>query len=90
MGNTDKLQTITVKVPRSLAARVARAAKKRRSTRSETVRQLLEQGLDASERWPKGSVGEAIGHLFGAAKGGPRDLATNPKYMDDFGKWRRR
>lgn len=27
-----------------------------------------------------------IKHLAGIAKEGPRDLATNPKYMEDFGE----
>ena len=83
----QRLQVITAKVPRELAAKVARLAKQRHVSKSQVVRDAIES---FDSRWPEGSVGEVAGHLFGSVKGGPKDLATNPKYFDGYGEWRRK
>lgn len=32
------------------------------------------------------TFGEMFGHFIGSVKGGPADLSTNKKYLDDFGR----
>lgn len=86
MGKS-RLQIITVKVPREMAAKVARLARVRRVSRSEVVREAIE---NLGDDWPPDSVGAVAGHLFGSIKTGPRDAATNPKYLTGLGQWRRR
>lgn len=76
------LQTISVKVPREVSARLVRLARARKTTVSAVVRDAIER-YDAPM---KGSFLEAAAKYVGCLKGGPGDLTTNPKYMEDFGK----
>ena len=81
------MKIITVKVPPELAAKVVRLAKARRVSRSQLVRDAIE---NLGEEWPPDSVGNVAGHLFGSVKKGPRDASTNPKYLKGIGQWRGR
>jgi hypothetical protein len=80
-----KLKTLSIKVPEELSARVLRLAKERHTTVSEVVRDALSR-YDAPMR---GSFGELAKEHIGSVEGGPGDLATNPRHLEDFGKWRR-
>jgi hypothetical protein len=58
----------------------------RRTTKSSLVRECLEKTLAA-----RGPDGEATCYdlardLAGSVKGLPRDLATNPKYLEGFAR----
>jgi predicted transcriptional regulator len=77
----SRLKTLTVKLPSSLSAKVARLAKRRRATKSDIVREALEKL--AGRETP--SFSEAAAEFIGAAQG-PGDLSTNPKYMRDYGR----
>jgi hypothetical protein len=56
-----------------------------RPAKAEGGRLALE-GYLAPERRPKGvTMLDIIGDLAGSFRGGPCDLATNPKYMEDLG-----
>lgn len=81
----DPLRTVSVKLPRSLDSRLTAIARRRRTTRSAVIRELVASLADES----RDSVLERMGDLVGSFSG-PRDLSTNPKYMKDFGKDRRR
>ncbi len=76
----EKTVVLTVKVPRQVAEKVARFARKQKSTRSKVIR-------DALQRMPERemSVGELGADLWGTASG-PADLSTNPKWMKGFGE----
>jgi hypothetical protein len=75
---------MTIRLSRRQSARVASLAKKRRVTRSTVVREAIE-ALEAAE---PGSIWDDWKHLEGVSTGGPRDLATNPRHMKGFGRWR--
>jgi Ribbon-helix-helix protein, copG family len=79
------MKTLSLKLPPSLSAKLDRAAKKRGQTKSAVVRAALEQFLNGHEVVPPGSALEAVQPWVGCAEG-PRDLATNPKYMEGFGE----
>jgi hypothetical protein len=51
---------------------------------SELVRQGLRRLLEDVQ--PKQSALKLAGAAVGKFKGGPRDLATNPKHFDGFGR----
>jgi hypothetical protein len=74
----------TVKLPKALAAALAREAKKRRCSESELIREGIElvtgsdQGID---------MVAAIGKSFGVFSG-PGDLSYNKKHMRGFGRSR--
>jgi predicted transcriptional regulator len=73
---------MTIKLPARLSARVARLARARHTSRSEVVRQAIE-ALPIEERE---TVVERFAHLLGAARGLPRDLSTNKRYLRGFGE----
>lgn len=73
---------MTIRLTRKESARVARLAKRKRLSRSDIVR----QGIAALEQAEKRSALDAFGDAVGVAKGGKRDLATNPKYLAGYGR----
>ena len=91
------MTTISLKLPEGLLARLERESRVRRTTKSSVVRECLEAQLPENPPpvdWPKLPPGESfydkalpILKKAWAKRGrGKPDLATNPKYMEDFGK----
>jgi hypothetical protein len=78
------VRTISLKLPDDLLLQLESEAKARRVTKSRLVRESLEKALRASSRAV--SCYDLARDLAGSVKGLPRDLATNPKYMDGFGE----
>lgn len=76
------MDSITIKLPSTLSARVSRLARQRRVSRSEIVRQALEALPDEEQ----GTIVERFSHLAGALKRLPRDLSTNPRHLEGFGE----
>ena len=76
------MKTISLKLPAALSIRLERAAKQRGKSKSEVVRDALEHFLNGDR--PISAL-ELAGDLVGCAEG-PRDLSTNPKYMEGYGK----
>ena len=80
------MQTISLKLPEDLLADLEREAKARHLTKSVVVRESLERALRQSSRRGAASCYDMARDLAGKVKGLPRDLATNPKYMEGFGE----
>ena len=80
------MQTISLKVPDDLLAQLEGEAKARRVTKSQLVRESLEQTLRKPSPTAAPSCYDLARDLAGTVKGLPKDLATNPKYMEGFGK----
>jgi predicted transcriptional regulator len=77
---------LSIRIPKELDQRLARAAKKAGKSESEIVRAAIQDycaaetpGLSAYDLFKKAG-------MIGDAKGLPSDLATNPKYMEGFGR----
>lgn len=69
-------------MPAPMMAKLEAAARKRGRSKSEVVRDCLDQGLDA-QFGPKGpSCADLAGDLIGSVEG-PGDLSTNKKYLED-------
>jgi Arc/MetJ-type ribon-helix-helix transcriptional regulator len=79
------MKTISLKLPAGLHARLDRAAKQRKRSKSEVVRAALEQFLNGAGAVPPGSLREAAQRWLGCVAG-PGGLSTNRQYMEDFGK----
>jgi metal-responsive CopG/Arc/MetJ family transcriptional regulator len=80
------METLSLKLPAGLRARLERAAREEGQSKSEIVRSALEQYLNGQRRSQRPmSALELAADLVGCAKG-PRDLSTNPKYMKGYGK----
>jgi hypothetical protein len=80
-------ETLSIKVPVQTKARLRAVAKHRHTSPSMLLREALDAVL--SDAAPKGraSLYEMSRDLFAdLGRGGPRDLASNPKHMEDFGR----
>jgi predicted transcriptional regulator len=80
------MQTISLKLPEDLLADLDREAKARRVTKSVVVRESLEKALRSRSLWGIASCYDLARDLAGKVKGLPRDLASNPKYMEGLGE----
>jgi hypothetical protein len=81
-----RVNTISLKLPDSLLELLEAESRARRTTKSSVVREALEKTLAARPRSHKASCFDLARDLAGSVKGLPRDLATNPKYLEDFGR----
>ena len=79
------MTNISLKLPEALASRLTEEARKRHATKSDVVRDCLEAVLVRGEAAAKPSFHDLAKHHVRGFKG-PRDLATNPKYMEGFGQ----
>ena len=77
------MKTLSLKVPESLYARLAAAARQRGQTRSAVVRQVLEEYLDGGAK--PGSCLELAADLLGCVKG-PGDLSFNKRHLRAYGQ----
>ena len=91
------MTTISLKLPERLLARLERTSRARRTTKSSAVRECLEKQLpeqtpplDLPELPPGKSVYDQALPILKKAwarnRRLPRDLSTNPKYMEGFGE----
>ena len=79
------MTTISLKVPDTLDSRLAEEAQRRRTSKSAVIRECVERMLLAQNNDRAASCLDLAGDLAGCLKG-PSDIATNPKYLDDFGQ----
>ena len=84
----DAIQTLTLKLPRSLADELLRASEREQISKSELVRRAVAAYLARGERAAGGqpSLLDQADDLVGCFSGGPKDLASNPRHLDGFGK----
>ena len=91
------MTTISLKLPEHLLLRLEKESRARRTTKSSVVRECLEQQLPVRPPpldLPELPAGESfydkalpILKKAWARRGrGRRDLATNPKYLEGFGR----
>ena len=92
-----RMVTISLKLPDRLLALLERESRNRRTTKSSLVRECLEKQLPARSaraNLPKLPPGQSVyDHALPILKRawarrgrGTRDLASNPKHMEGFGK----
>lgn len=85
-----RMETLTVKLPPPLRQALERASRRSRLSKSELARRAIAAFLvtdPASNEGPGPSSALArAGDLVGCFKGGPKDLASNPQHLADFGR----
>ena len=79
------MTTISLKVPDTLDSRLTEEARRRRTSKSAVIRECLDKVMLAPKKDRAATCLDLAGDLAGCLKG-PRDIATNPKYLDDFGQ----
>jgi hypothetical protein len=80
------MQTISLKLPGDLLSQLDSEAKARHVSRSQLVRESLENALRKQSSDASVSCYDLARDFAGTVKGLPTDFADNPKYMDDFGQ----
>ena len=80
------MQTISLKVPDSLLAELEKESRLRRVNKSALVRAALERELSMANNKAEPSCYDLARDLAGSVKGLPKDIATNPKHMEGFGR----
>ena len=80
------MKTISLKVDDTLDTWLTEEAEKLGRTRSDIVRDALEQRRNGGG---PATVHDLMKDYCGIIKGGPRDYATNKKHMKGFGRDRR-
>jgi len=79
------VKTVTIKLPSSLDAKIAAIAARRGArSKSEIIREALDRFVLTEQAAQPDSLLEALQEFAGSCEG-PRDLSTNPRYLDDFG-----
>jgi predicted transcriptional regulator len=73
---------MTIRLSRQESARVAQLAKRKDVSRSQVVR----DGLAALEASEPASAWQAWEDVAGIARGGPKDLSSNPKHLKGYGR----
>jgi hypothetical protein len=77
-------EVVVVRLPKTLNARLKGLAKRRRSSKSAVIRDLLETHPSTAKRMP--TLLELAGDLIGSVKGAPADLSTNKKHLEGYGR----
>ncbi|MCX6876247.1 MAG: ribbon-helix-helix domain-containing protein [Verrucomicrobia bacterium] len=80
------MSTLSLKLPERLLERLEAESRARGTTKSSLVRQCLEKGLGDRPAGDQATCYDLASDLAGSLKGLPRDLATNPKCLEGFGK----
>ncbi len=83
------MTTISLKLPEQLLSRLEKESRARRKTKTSVVRECLEKHLP--DQLPPGQscYDKALPILkkaWARNRKLPRDLSTNPKYMEGFGE----
>jgi Ribbon-helix-helix protein, copG family len=83
----QRMNSLTIKLPASLDLQLALVSRRERLTKSELVRRAVAAYVARpGAQGPFVSALEQAGDLVGCFKGGPKDLASNPKHMAKYGK----
>lgn len=81
------MQTMTVKLPDEVAARLEEHAKRLGVSKSSIVRESLDSDLREPATVEEGaSAYDLMKDGFGCVNSGIGDLSTNPKHMEGFGR----
>jgi hypothetical protein len=79
------MKTLSVKLPDGLDAKLAAAARQRKTTKSTVVRKALEAALRNDGNPKRGSALDLARDLVGCVAG-PGDLSVNKAYLKAFGR----
>jgi hypothetical protein len=79
------MKTISLKFPPRLEALVIEESRRRQVSKSAVIRACVERVLQETASGSTVSCYDLAQDLAGYLRG-PRDLATNPKYLEGFGE----
>jgi len=80
------MSTLTLEMPDSLLLRLQQESRLRRVSKTALIRTALEKELKEPQDSKEVSCYDLARDLAGSIKRLPKDIATNPKYMEGFGR----
>jgi metal-responsive CopG/Arc/MetJ family transcriptional regulator len=81
------MNTISIKLDLPLEKTLLKLSQRERVSKSELVRRALQAyAAQKIHEAPAQSALEKAGDLVGCFKGAPKDLASNPAHMADYGR----
>jgi metal-responsive CopG/Arc/MetJ family transcriptional regulator len=78
------MTTITCKIPDKLRAHLEAAARQRRVSKSQIIREAITAVL--RKKKPAVSAFDLIKDACGIIQGGPKDYASDSRHLKEFGK----
>lgn len=79
-------ETLSLRISKTEFSALRRRAKAEKISQGTLVRRALRAYGITPEPEAAKSGFDVVGHLVGFCKGGPRDLASNPRHLDGFGR----
>ncbi len=82
------MNTLSIKLPPELDRQIEIASRREQITKSELVRRAAAAYVARRSSAAPAFVSalDQAGDLAGCFEGGPKDLATDPRFMKDFGQ----
>lgn len=81
------MSTLTIKISPQLEQDIVLASEREHLSKSELVRRAVVAYIgQRNAAVPAMSALEQAGDLVGCFSGGPCDLSSNPRHLDDFGR----
>jgi hypothetical protein len=80
------MDVLTIKIPPELTSALEKVARRTNLSKSELVRRALMAYTARTDEAPFVSALEQAGDVVGCFHGGPKDLASNPKHLEEFGR----
>lgn len=81
------MNTLTIKLPFTLDDELSRLAQREHVSKSEVLRQALSACVhERNKQAPASAALDAVADLVACFSGGPKDLASDPAHLADFGR----
>ena len=80
------MNTISIKIDPELERALVLASEREHLSKSELMRRALVSYLNQRSAAAASSALDLVGDLAGCFSGGPADLSSNPRHLDDFGR----
>ena len=80
------MNTISIKFDPELERALVLASEREHLSKSELMRRALVSYLNQRSAAAAPSALDLVGDLAGCFSGGPADLSSNPRHLDDFGR----
>jgi predicted transcriptional regulator len=80
------MNTLSLKLPDAVHAKLSLVAKRRGATKSAVIREALQDYLARQGVSSPGSFAALAKDFMGCIDGGPADLSHNKKHMKGFGR----
>ncbi len=86
ISHAMQAETLSIRISKRERAALRAVARREKVSQGQVVRQALRAYGVAPKVRPAMNAYDLIKDLIGKNKGGPGDLATNPKYLEGLGR----